>query len=320
MTTEDIRWHSLHLHRYDRQDELLVAAVAPLLARPVADGHFFLRYWKGGHHIRLRLRTTVAVRDRVAAELRDHCARDPAGLGFDVEAFREAQTTMAALENEGTGEVQPPDTVHVAAYEPEYAKYGGPAGVGAAERFFAASTDAVLRELPALVERPARRLGLAFSTMLGALTAIGHPPEETARFFADYCVLWSPYVFDAYLSTWPQVLTTHAPALERHAAALLAAPDPGPVGTAARTALDDVRRAGPEVLAAVTLAGVEAPPQCRRQALLASYLHTHNNRLGLIPQQEALLGYLGHHVLAAEPDRTLLDRLIRHRARSLRSI
>jgi hypothetical protein len=75
------------------------------------------------------------------------------------------------------------------------------------------------------------------------------------------------------------------------------------------------------VLAAVTLAGPDAPPQRRRQVLLSSYLHTHNNRLGLIPQQEALLGYLGHHVLSAQagiaPDRGLLSRLTRHRAARL---
>jgi thiopeptide-type bacteriocin biosynthesis protein len=317
-TADHTRWHSLHIHRYDRQDELLVDAVAPLLHRLRPDGHFFLRYWKGGHHVRLRLRGPDGLADSAAAVLRDYCARHPAGVGFDLAAFRQAQVTMAALEDEQTGDLQPPDTVRTDAYEPEHGKYGGPAGVTVAERFFRASSDAVLAELPRLVDRPARRLGAAFATMLRALTAAGHTPADTARFFADYCLLWSPYVFDAFLATWPRLLSVHAPALSRHAGALLAAAEPGPVGTAVRAALD---AAGHDVLAAITLAGPDAPPHRRRQVLLTSYLHTHNNRLGLIPQQEALLGYLGHHVLSGHAgtpaDHTLMDRLTRHRAARL---
>jgi thiopeptide-type bacteriocin biosynthesis protein len=317
-TAEPARWYSLHVHRYDRQDEMLVDAVAPLLDRLRPDGHFFLRYWKGGHHVRLRLWGPAALADTAAATLRDYCARQPAGAGFDVAAFRQAQLTMAALEDEQTDDIQPPDTVRATAYEPEHGKYGGPAGVAAAERFFRVSSDAVLAELPRLVDRPARRLGVAFATMLRALTAAGHSPADAARFFADYCLLWSPYVFDAFLATWPRLLAAHAPALSRHAAALLAAAEPGPVGAAVRAALT---AADHDVLAAVTLAGPDAPPRRRRQVLLTSYLHTHNNRLGLIPQQEALLGYLGHHVLsehAGTPaDPGLMDRLTRHRAARL---
>ncbi|MEV4279893.1 thiopeptide-type bacteriocin biosynthesis protein [Actinoplanes xinjiangensis] len=317
-TAEPTRWYSLHIHRYDEQDRLLLDAVVPLLDRLRPDGHFFLRYWKGGHHVRLRLRGPAGLADTAAEALRDHCARHPAGAGFDVAAFRQAQLTMAALEDEQTDDIQPPDTVRAAEYQPEFDKYGGPAGVAAAERFFQVSSDAVLAELPRLVDHPARRLGTAFATMLRSLTAAGHTPADTARFFADYCLLWSPYVFDAFLATWPRLLSAHAPGLSRHAAALLASAEPGPVGTAVRSALN---AADHEVLAAITLAGPGAPPRRRRQVLLTGYLHTHNNRLGLIPQQEALLGYLGHHVLSAQAglraDPTLMDRLTRHRAARL---
>jgi len=348
-TAEPGAWCSVHVHRYERQDELLTDGVAPLLsalrAERAVSGFFFLRYWKGGHHLRLRLRVTApdpaAVLDAVTAGLRDYCAANPAGAAFDVAAFRAAQATMAALEDEESDEVQPPDTVRTGHYEPEYGKYGGPAGVRLAEQFFARSSDAVLHGLPALGERASRRLGAGFSAMLRGLAAAGHGPDEMARFFADYCLLWSPYVFDAFLGTWPDLLRARTATLARHAAAVLAAAELGatelgaaelgatelgaagedPVSAAIRTALDGVRRAGPEVLAAVTLAGPGAPPWRRRQVLLTSYLHTHNNRLGLIPQQEALLGYLGHHVLSAHAGRPadagLLARLTRHRAARL---
>jgi hypothetical protein len=325
-------WRSVHVHRYARQDEFLVDAVAPVLAplraRGAVSGFFFLRYWKGGHHLRLRMRVAPTdaeqVLGEVTAELRDHLARSPAGQDFDVAAFREAQGTMAALEDEQPDEVQPPDTIRAARYLPEHDKYGGPRGTELAEAFFERSSDAVLRALPAVQGRSSRRLGVGFSTMLRGLSGAGLTPAAMADFFADYCMLWSPYVFDEFLVTWPDLLRERGGPLHRHTAAVLAHPGVlalDPVAAAVRTAWAAVTAAEPELLAAVTVAGADAPAPRRRQVLLASYLHTHNNRLGLIPEQEAFLGYLGHHVLSACADRPadadLMAKLSHHRARRL---
>ncbi|MGV9278450.1 lantibiotic dehydratase C-terminal domain-containing protein [Streptomyces griseosporeus] len=328
-------WHSLHLHRYAEQDAFLVDGLAPVLAPLHASGalesSFFLRYWQGGHHIRLRLRPAAHDPEQAARTVREvadrlagHLAAHPGGYGdLDPEEFREAQLTMAALESEATGELLPPDTVHPARYEPEYAKYGGPEGVAVAERFFDRSSAVALSALRAIGDRPARRLGAAFTMTLRGLCAARLSPPAMAAFLAHYCAVWSPYVFDSFLDTWPELLDQRRGPAAAHLRPLLAAAQPpdDPYGRAVGEAWQALHTAADRVLPAVTLGGPDAPAERRRQIVLLSYLHTHNNRLGLIPEQEAFLGYLGHHVVAdcagLAPDTGLLDRVRDHRRERL---
>lgn len=318
--TEPRPWQSLHIHRYADQDGFLVHGLAPELERlrasGAADGSFFLRYWKGGHHIRLRLRTSPETAQQVADRLAAHLARHPADTPLDAEEFGPAQATMAALEAETTAELLPPDSVHHAAYTPETGKYGGDLGVAIAERFFEASSDTALATLARLPGGSAGRLGAAFSMMLRGLCSARLAPDAMADFLAHYCVLWSPYVFDRFLADWPALLRARREPVGRHAAALLARPPEqpdDPFGRAVGTAWRELTTSAGTVLPAVTLGGAAAPAARRRQILLVGYLHTHNNRLGLTPEQEAFLGWLGHHVLSDQagltPDPGLLDRV-----------
>ncbi|WP_167477798.1 thiopeptide-type bacteriocin biosynthesis protein [Nocardia arthritidis] len=328
MTTDQV-WRSLHVHRYSGQDEFLVDGLAPVLAGLRSSGgisqSFFLRYWQGGHHVRVRFRVAAADADAVTAEaatkLAAYLAEFPDSTSFDVDEFRAAQPTMAALENEDVAEVQPPDTVRYAEYTPEYEKYGGRRGVALAEEYFTSSSDIVLAALATISGDSAKRLGIGFSTMLRGMCAAGLSTAEMAEFFRHYCLLWSPYTFEQFLGVWPQLLQQRRCALATHVAAVLAAPerlDDDPfhraIGTAWRGLDDDIR-------AAIELAGPAATRARREQVLLAAFLHTHNNRLGLIPEHESFLGFLGHHVLSevagvtAEPE--LLRAVREHRASRL---
>jgi len=323
-------WRSLHVHRFGRQDAFLVDGLAPALARLRAEGRvrraFFLRYWEGGHHIRVRVRTDPADADAVAAQLAEAVTRylreHPDDVEFDLAEFmREAQPTMAVLEGVVSGETYPPDTVRMATYTPEYDKYGGPGGVAIAEEFFDRSASLVLTALPQLADRPGRRLGLGFTMMLRGLCAAGLSQSEVAAFFGHYCLLWSPYVFDEFLDTWPELLAGRGGPVTAQARRMLAEPPPTDgYSTAVRMAAARVT-ADATVLPAVTLAGADAGADRRRQVLLVGYLHTHNNRLGLTPEREAFLGFLGHHVLSecagTAPDPELIDRIRTYRARRL---
>jgi thiopeptide-type bacteriocin biosynthesis protein len=302
MSTADHVWRAVHVHRYERQDEFLVRAVAPLVTSlresDAISRFFFLRYWQGGHHLRLRFRAAPdlvdAVSGEVAAKLGAHLAESPAGHDFDVDGFATAQPTMAALEGVPSEPIQPPDTIRPSEYEPEYAKYGGPRGVAIAEDFFDRSSDIALDCLTGVADRSSRRLGAAFTSMVRGLRAAGCTPTAMADFCAHYCLQWSPYVFDQFLDTWPRLVDERGPAVRAHMDRIMSGgPLTDPFSTAVRRAWSSVDAVLPDV----SLIGQDAPPERRRQVLLVSYLHTHNNRLGLIPEQEAFLGYLGHHVL-----------------------
>ncbi|GAA4420606.1 thiopeptide-type bacteriocin biosynthesis protein [Actinokineospora soli] len=305
--SEDRVWRSLHVYRYGEQDAFLVDGVAPVIdglreSGALAD-FFFLRYWQGGHHVRVRLLLDRAQADAAVEEatgkLAAHLAGSPVHVDFDADEFAEAaQPMMAAMEGERVQRLQPPDSILEHPYEPEYAKYGGPRGVAVAERYFGRSSAIVLDALRRTGGASSKRLGAGFSMMLRGLCAAGLSAREMADFFAHYCVVWSPYVFDEFMAAWPDLLREREAAIGAHADALLSNRDAlrgDPMHDAVRqawTAADD------DVLDAVTLAGPDAPRARRAQVLLVSYLHTHNNRLGLIPEHESFLGYLGHHVLS----------------------
>ncbi|WP_016697827.1 lantibiotic dehydratase C-terminal domain-containing protein [Actinoalloteichus spitiensis] len=325
-------WRSLHVHRYGRMDAFLVDGLGPAIARLRAEGGvrgwFFLRYWRGGHHVRVRIRVraddasdvTTALADRLSS----HLTRHPSGADFDVEGFRLAQPTMAALENEPVADVLPNDTVHPARYEPEQGKYGGQDGVTLAEAFFERSSDLALAAVGDILTRPARRLGAGFTTMLRGLLAAGYSTRAMAGFFQHYCLLWSPYAFDVFLDTWPDLLAARRSAVTAHARAVLTEPtatDSEPFGLAMRTLHDAVDARADRVLPAVTLAGPSASAHDRRRVITTSCLHTHNNRIGLTPEQEAFLGFLGHHVLSecagTEPHPNLAAAARTHRDRRL---
>jgi thiopeptide-type bacteriocin biosynthesis protein len=322
------------VHRYGKQDELLTDAVAPLLDDLRDDGAlaraFFLRYWQGGPHVRLRLLladgAADAALDETTRRLRGYLTAYPSTAGFDAAVYPEAQDYLAGLEGETATALAPPDTLRPARYEPEYAKYGGPRGVAIAEELFDRSSAATLDLLPGLTRRPRRRLTAGFAAMLGGLRAAGLAPTEMAAFLANYCVYWSPYVFERTAEAWPALLARQHTALNTQVAAVLDRPAcDGPSGVfaaAMAAAVDAVRRVAGEVLPAITLVGPDATAERRYQVLVISYLHTHNNRLGLIPESEAFLAYLGHHAvsevagLTAEPD---LDRGAERYQRSRRA-
>lgn len=300
-------WRALHIHHYGDQDALLTDGVAAALESLSAsvDRFFFLRYWQGGHHIRLRIQAPEAEVGALTAELADavkaYLAENPSDTGFDLDQFDvEAQPTMAALENTEVSEIYPPDTIREVAYEPEYGKYGGKRGIEIAEEYFCASSRVVLDALPEVRQHSSKRLGIGFSMMLRGLSAAGLTAADMADFFAHYCTLWAPYAFDVFLDTWPELLVKRREPMRAHTEKVLAHSGEltDAFSTAVRTAWQRFQASRDEVLDEVTLLGDDADAHRRARVLLVSYLHTHNNRLGLIPEQEAFLGYLGHHVLS----------------------
>ena len=141
-------WIALHAYHTAAVDGLVLAA-----ARAAADlgPWFFLRYWDGGPHLRVRVLTDDP--GRVSAALRvaltEHLRRNPSTEWPSRERYRREAAVLAAAE--GVAEYErsprPPDTVREEVYQPER-RFGGPAARAAVERHFVDSTAlavAVLR-------------------------------------------------------------------------------------------------------------------------------------------------------------------------------
>lgn len=185
-------WTSWELHlassARSASDRAVTDVVGPVVTGPVVTGRgapwFFLRYWQGGPHVRLR----VAGLDRPAAaaltaELADRLA--VAGRLTDDEAPLDAAEHLRAAAGHAAGEtgldrvVQPLRVpgVHPGSYAPETERYGGPDHLAAAERLFCLSSGLALGVL-SRAPSPAARAGLALQATAIAASAVGSPAEQ----------------------------------------------------------------------------------------------------------------------------------------------
>jgi hypothetical protein len=146
----DRRWISAHVFHSDPLDPLLHKAIRPLVAELLADGlverYFFLRYWEGGPHVRLRLLpTTGAVPERIrqtvaqrcTAYLRGHPSTAVPAPGYAAVA---AQLARAEGLTGYTTTLYPNDSVQFIEYRPEHHRYGTGARLAAVERHFTESS------------------------------------------------------------------------------------------------------------------------------------------------------------------------------------
>ncbi|MEE6257640.1 lantibiotic dehydratase C-terminal domain-containing protein [Plantactinospora sonchi] len=191
----DRGWLSAHLFHQGDLDVLVADVVAPVVTEAtragLADGHFFLRYWEGGLHVRLRLRPNRAehveplrtlIRDRAEKYFAGH----PSVPRFTAEEYRRFAATLARGErlDRYEAEPRPNDSVQFVAYRPEYHAYGDGAAMTAVERHFTGSSEVALRVL-ATGAAPPRRAAVALAATLATL-AVCEPdlPSAAARLAA----------------------------------------------------------------------------------------------------------------------------------------
>lgn len=106
-------WRALHiyLHRpMEQVDQVIKSCVAPLAAGLIADGKatswFFIRYWEGGPHLRLRLADADdATLDQAIRTIRDFLSGLPAVEQLDPDEFYAGPATAR---RHGTGSAGTP--------------------------------------------------------------------------------------------------------------------------------------------------------------------------------------------------------------------
>ncbi|HEU4711112.1 MAG TPA: thiopeptide-type bacteriocin biosynthesis protein [Pyrinomonadaceae bacterium] len=309
------RWHSLHIHYYDPQDALLVDAIAPLVHSergPCPSRWFFLRYWKQGPHIRLRLFLDDSTADgflhTAQTTLREYLAIHPSTNAPPDARLKEILETIAGLEGgqPQTQELLPDNTLRFDRYEPEYEKYGGEIGVALAEDLFERSSELTLDLLSLIHGKPGQRFAVSFNMMLNGLRGAGLNEAGIADFLATYSRFWSRYSSQLVNVDWQADFDERKRKLSASAAAILLdrLPTESPTGAALarwreiiRNATQALESKADEILPNVTMAGPNLTTAQRREFVWFNYLHTHNNRLGVMPAQEAYLAYLAHHVV-----------------------
>jgi thiopeptide-type bacteriocin biosynthesis protein len=273
-------------------DELLLDAVMPVIVRwrDKIERYFFLRYSEQGYHLRLRVfADTELFHQQIEPDLRDAA-----------DAFRQVRAHLMSI-----------DSAHYfqrATYQPELDKYGGEAGMRAAESHFHTSSETVID-----VMRRERFMQIPRSLYAAALmktafeTAYQNSPSIAAQLmaYAEYWLIGQ--------SNKPKLLAEGKTLAKKKRASYPIIDElcSDPVTLKWRTQLEDDFEAlfaleQDKMLNTsihhhlVQQASLIDLPVLRQYPItmlliLPNFVHTFNNRLGVSPLQEVQLALMLYH-------------------------
>jgi thiopeptide-type bacteriocin biosynthesis protein len=316
------KWLAAHLYYAEPWEKFLTRAVQPfahsVLEDKQAGQYFFIRYWERGPHIRLRFKGDPGVlesqvKPRLESYFTDYFNRYP--------SQREEHEYVKKLPEEHRW--YPNNSVQYITYEPEIERYGGDTCIVTAEKQFEASSNAVLAIIGEAEDWDYdRALGAAIQLHLGFAFALGMDLTETTAFYTRISQVWfsRAYGYDekispeelkkrqeitlkAFNENFDKQKETLAPYHDTLWNAFAEGvefeqewlnrwlTDMAAIGGQLKNARDE----GKLVLPAwYKVQPSERIPQSNQQlwAILESYVHMTNNRLGILNRDEAFLGYL----------------------------
>lgn len=325
-------WLAIHVFYTAASRPLITQCVRPLVAelreQGLIAGHFFINYWLEGPHVRLRLRpssraATPLVRERAEAALDAFLRTRPALYEVTSDHLLDYYDKLFQIEypegdrarytdGDGRMRLRKNNTYSYEPYEPEYDKYGGPAGVALAEWHFEHSSDMVAEvDRTMNVHLRTVRLGVSAQLMMVMAGCFLAEPEAVAGFMSGYKSFWhrsfagSGFVEDTayahhYAVTADQVGRRFAQIGQAlHHGTTESLPPflrswAGHCGELARRVREMVTD-GELVFRSASRGGQRHPigdPDEALRILLNPYIHMTNNRLGTTIGDESYLAYV----------------------------
>lgn len=285
-------------------DRVIVDVAEPFVRRCQEQGwirqHFFIRYSEFGPHVRLRLlgEPDVLGGDVWPALVEHLRAHNP-----DVQVDARPETPGVPRRDEG----QPVRVTHAARveYEPETDRYGGPHALLVSERAFQVSSDTAYALIARMGTERSSRLGKGLLGMVIVIHLFSDSRESGSAFTQMYSTNYLRSVAreeegrEALLDAFDQGFSSQANTLMEYVDAIWEAMDDGDSLSDTLDAYAEGMRGIRAELRALfdegrmTAGGQPAAEWVRAwQAILPSYIHMMNNRLGITIQEESYLGYL----------------------------
>ena len=215
-------WQAVYIFYTGNPRPVMTQFVKPLVDELTTDGliarYFFLNYWLEGPHIRLRLKPSrpeheAEVRRRTEEALTGFLRNRPSlyevksdfyvGLYntlFDLEFTPEER--IPYLGPDGAMRLRKNNTFSWETYEPEFGKYGGPAGVELAEWHFKYSSDLVIDAIRTMnLHVRTVLLGTASQLMMVMSSSFLGDRPRMANFLERYHQFWHGAFSDTDLIT-----------------------------------------------------------------------------------------------------------------------
>jgi hypothetical protein len=280
------RWLAFHFYYHGQQNHLLECMLRPLvgslLSRGEVDSFFFVRFFLGGPHVRLRLRLKGS-RDTVVEEVQKAAERFfsdfPSQPTLAEEKIRENnQAILESDQGEWDPSIYPNNSMREAPFRPEAERYGGTELLPDSLAFFALSSCRALQFFHRYQADPGPRL-LPFAFHLLSCHALGFAKDlmellELIRYPVGNWEAAPPLLVERGDQAFEQQRTTFLRTL--------------------RCMIEDlaeVRAPGEDTAAAGRLNQALGKITTRR-GILSSQLHMTSNRLGLKNGEEVYVARL----------------------------
>jgi len=326
MTTTDKDYLSVHIY-YNTTDlrAVLLGCVDPLIQelekQKLLARYFFIRYWEGGSHVRLRLLPTEGIQPedlRAKAEpLINQFLEDRPSL-FDVDPEVMAPVMRSLFEYEygaeefvrvfgadGVIAIAPNNSYSYNPYKPEYDRYGGKHGIALSEEHFHVSSTIALESLrDSNSHVRTSTLGLALQLMLHFALVFYKEKEQVIEFFTHYAKRWHAMsVPKGFNEGCDRLFEAQAPRIMAHFSqvqrihACLETTETGVLSKWLRHAYW-LRERIADLYSEGKLELNPAPESLdvAIRRLLTSYVHMMNNRLGVLILEEV---YMSHLIIRA---------------------
>lgn len=267
-------WLSLHIYYTGNADELLKQAIAPFISQWKScffaeSPWFFIRYWEGGSHIRLRLHANPFYHEQMTGALsKDLCH-------FQSASFRVEKVLSVE-------------------YEQEISRYGNGESIAWAEQHFAASSTYVLNWL--LIRENSRQVTLqAVKLHLVLLFCAGLKPDKIIRLCDFFINGWLPKLYRSDFSNdYEKAFWLHQfeqAFLSKKEIVCLAAASfwEELVTNNLHNGLAKYMTCSQKVMDQYQTAEFD---EFKFQEIVSSLIHMTNNRLGIANQEEAYLMYV----------------------------
>lgn len=194
-------WHAYHIfyHRFDKQDSLLLDCIAPLVAevqeKNLCKDWFFIRYWEGGPHIRLRfLDPDPLVETMIHERITDFITAYPPKEEITRDQYYRNHKFDGEPVDPDTLPWYPNGSIVKLPYEPEYQRYGGKDAMAISEKIFTYSSEMALKVMGETAGDLAKRLNLAMDLMILTARCLDVRSEELAGYFKRYADYWGGFL------------------------------------------------------------------------------------------------------------------------------
>jgi thiopeptide-type bacteriocin biosynthesis protein len=260
MENQQDKWLSLYLFHHGDANQILKQLVHPFIQQWCVPW-FFIRYWDGGDHIRLRLK---------AAENRHHLI---------VKSLNAEKSAIKSIQ--------------IADYEPEIDRYGNLKTMPWAERYFQCSSAYILNWI---VNKQANQslIAQAIKLHLILLFATRWDKEELISVCNSFLEGWLPKLFNQkepkerqrlfWLNQFETVIKTSKPQMLKAADCFWQELNAGKVNDELNTYLSETIN----IIKLYKSAGFEADKLFQ---VISSFMHMNNNRLGISNDEEAYIIY-----------------------------